>query len=575
MLQKINRLILVVWLLLYGNYSFGQYSESQFKKNCPQERIQLHLSHTSVFTGELCWFKVYCSSPLYPDREISTLAFVELIGSNNASILRKRILLNHGEGEGEFEIPENLPTGLYHILAYTNWLKNFGEESFFSCGLAIINPSQSIVYNTDSSELKDLKNIATGSTGYEKHTINIVPNKKEFSTRERVNLKIEKADRTGKSIAGHLSVSVYRKEPAMIYSSGTDKEKSLTMEPEQIRYLPDYRGIRLTGKLSDHMGNAVANANVIASLPGPGTDIRNDITDSDGNFNFLLSPRQGDHDIIITMADASTKISLEESFWNGFRNPPSNIELKLNQEIITYLKEKYMHFQLQSRFKNQYYVRNAPLMNPKDSSVFYSKPYQFLKMDDYISLDSLREYFYELIPSVKFTQRRGEIDISVIDPLTSLYFKEEAGVFIDGVLYDNYKEVVNIPVEEISWITVLPNIYYYKDFTFGGIVDIHTKKSDFSTVILTPKMTRFLYPLANASEWKFTPPDYSIADPRDRKPDFRYLLHWEPNVKIEESEEASIEFYTGDITGYFVIKVVGISEEGDILSAENEIYVKQ
>ena len=120
-----------------------------------------------------------------------------------------------------------------------------------------------------------------------------------------------------------------------------------------------------------------------------------------------------------------------------------------------------------------------------------------------LSLIHFREYFYELVPSVKFTQRRGEFDISVIDPLTLFPLNNKPGVFLDGVLYDNYAGLANIPVGEIDRMTVITNTYYYKDFTFGGIIDIHTKKSDFNSVKLLPNMTRFIYPMASKSEWRF------------------------------------------------------------------------
>ena len=210
----------------------------------------------------------------------------------------------------------------------------------------------------------------------------------------------------------------------------------------------------------------------------------------------------------------------------------------------------------------------------KDSSVFYTKPYQLLKLKDYFTLDSLREYFYELIPTVKFTQRKKEIDISFIDPLNMSYLEDKPGVFIDGIFYNDYAAIANIPVKEIDRIAVLSKTYCYKDFTFGGIIDIHTIKSDFNSVKPLPNMTRIIFPLANASELKFTSPDYSTPGPQDRVPDFRYLLHWEPNLKIENSEEAKIQFYTGDVKGRFIVKIIGISKDGELLQAENEILIE-
>ena len=151
---------------------------------------------------------------------------------------------------------------------------------------------------------------------------------------------------------------------------------------------------------------------------------------------------------------------------------------------------------------------------------------------------------------------------------------QKPGIFLDGVLYDNFEAIANIPVRELGRMMVLPAIYYYKDFTFGGIIDIHTKKSDFNSVNLLPHMTRFIFPMADASEWKFNSPDYSDADSLKRIPDFRYLLYWEPDIHIETPGVLSVQFYTGDVTGTFIIKVSGTSTDGEHLEAEEEISVE-
>jgi hypothetical protein len=86
-------------------------------------------------------------------------------------------------------------------------------------------------------------------------------------------------------------------------------------------------------------------------------------------------------------------------------------------------------------------------------------------------------------------------------------------------------------------------------------------------------MNRFIYPMADVSEWKFLSPDYSTPGSQIRIPDFRYLLYWEPSVRLEKSGETKLQFYTGDVKGRFIVKVVGISDKGEILQAENEIYI--
>jgi hypothetical protein len=573
MQQKIKIVFLFTAVILLWNNLSGQNSKKPPDVNCPEEKIQLHLTQECVFSGEILWFKIYCTSFLFPAEGLSSLAFIELVSSENTSIIRKKILLKHGEGPGEFEIPDNLPTGLYYILAYTNWMKNFGEESFLRKEIMVVNPDHPFKNTPDSLEASMIKKEATAVTNFNVSKLKVVPDKKKYATREKVMIKIRAGSISGKGISGDFSVAVYRKEPPMIFRIKNNNKEVLNKSPERIVYLPDYKGIRLSGKLTDPSDNAVAGAYVTASMPGPGTDIKSTITDSIGIFHFLLKSEEGEQDIVISIPDADKRIRLEESFWNGFRDLPDNIKFDLNQDAISYLKEKFIHFQLQNRFKKQNSIKNTPVKNLADSSVFYTKPYQTIEFKNYISLDSLGEYFYELVPSVKFNRRKEEFYFSVIDPLTLNYIEEKSGVFLDGVLYDNYAGIATIPLREIDRMAILPSVYYYKDFTFGGIIDIHTKKSDFNAVKLLPNMTRFIYPLASSSEWKFTSPDYSIPGSPDRIPDFRYLLYWEPNIRVENSEGVSIKFYTGDIKGTFVVKVVGISDEGEILQTENEIII--
>lgn len=573
MYKKFRILIFISAIFILANDLQGQKSDKTVSLNCPVEKIEVHLSQESIFTGDILWFKIYCTSTLFPVKELSSLAFIELVSCENNSILRKRVLLKHGTGLGDFEIPNNLPTGLYYILSYTNWMKNFGEESFFRKQIAIVNPNQK--YTNPLNNQDSLKTIVLGQKhDFEADMLKALPDKKKYSTREQVTMKIITNDNPGEKISGDFSVSVCRKEPEMIYETKKNKDERLIKPAENIEYLPDYKGIRMSGKLVDPSGNAVPNAFITVSVPGPGTDPKGASTNNAGVFNFLLKPEEGEQEMVITLPGNDTKSSLEESFWNGFRDPPDNLRFSPDHEAISYLQEKFTHFQIMSRFKKTYSIKNTQLKTSKDSSVFYLKPYELIEFKNYINLDSLREYIYELVPSVKFSGRKEGSEIMVFDPVTMSYLEDKPGIFIDGVLYTDFAEIAKIPIRDIDRMAIISSTYYYKDFTFGGIIDIHTKKSDFNSVKLLPNMNRFIYPMADVCEWKFTSPDYSGISSSGRIPDFRYLLYWEPNVRVEQSGETKVHFYTGDVKGRFIVKVVGISEKGEILHFENEILIE-
>jgi len=564
---------LICFIILSWNDLECQNSESINLANCPREEIDVHFSQESIFSGEILWFRIYCTSSVFPGEEISCLAFIELVSGENTSVIRKKISLVKGEGSGEFEIPANLPTGLYYIVVYTNWMKNFGETSFFIKGIVIVNPYQSF-RNTSGGQGSGKTPEQLSSDPVNSGNLKALCDKLKYSTRERVTLKIESAGLQGKKVSGGFSVSVCRKEPAMIRYVGKTRDTVYQDRSEKKLYLPDYRGIRLSGKLTDQSGAAVAYAPLIISFPGPGTDIASTATDSNGAFSILLEPGEGDEDIVITLPDPETKLSLEEPYWNGLRYPPDNMAIDLSGDAVSFLREKFINLQLQNRFKKQFFKRSTPAISRKDSTVFYSMPYQMLYLGNYITLDSLREYFHELVPSVRFTHRRGNADISVIDPQSLTPLEEKPGVFLDGVLYNNYTVIANIPPVEIDRIAILASPYYYKALEFGGIVDIHTKKSDFSVVKPLQNMTRFIYPKAVADELKFVSPDYSDAGFPERIPDFRYLLYWESCIRPDSSGSATIRFYTGDIPGNFVIKVEGMSDDGEIMQLQNEISVE-
>ena len=567
--------ILLVAIILFCLTISGQEKDEQTLAQYPAEEKQVHLTQTFLFPGEVIGFKIYCTTPLFPELELSRIAFIELVSDRNASVLRKKILLEHGAGGGEFLLPDDLNTGIYTVLVYTNWLKNFGEESFHRQNILIINPEQVTPDDRDTSNNNQKYPPQPGTNDIIRYGIQLIPDKDKYATREKVSLKVKLLQDEGQGPGGVFSVSVNRTEPALNTDRCERRERKLEIQAKDIAYLPDFRGIRLTGKLEDTYG-ALQGARIIISEPGPGTSIKSALSDAQGNFHFLLAPEEGEKDIVFTLPVNNAIIRLEESFWNGLRIPPVQQELSFEKGVADFLEEKFFHLQLQHHFNQGNFIQNDQSNDDmKDDERFYHHPPRVIKMDDYVLLDSLPEYFYELVPSVKYTSTRGQHDIRVSDKVNGSFFEENPGVFIDGVLYSDYNQIARIPVSKINSIHVLPELYFYHDFSFGGIIDLHTKKSDFSDVQLLPNMIRLVFPLAAASAMEYNAVDHSSTDIPDRIPDFRYLICWEPDIAIGPSGENTIQFYTGDITGEYTVKVTGISPEGILLKAETKIFVGQ
>ncbi len=569
-----NRVINLLITVLFCHSLYGQKAAGPSPVEYPREMMKVHLSQTCLFPGEVLAFKIYCTNPFFPELELSRMAFIELVSDLNVPVLRKKILLEQGRGKGEFVLPEDLGSGIYFVLTYTNWLKNFGEESFDRKRIVIIHPDRGVAPGSDTCNSIQNDLSGPGTTDHSPSGILLSTDKGRYATREEVSLQVKLNPEEGTQGGGSFSVSVCYTEPGLCRGQPEESPSGKKMKAEEILYLPDYSGIRLTGKLEDVSGMARTHERVILSEPGPGTKVNSTLSDGEGTFHFLITPQEGEKELVFTLPAADAILKLEEPYWNGFRSPPGPQALCLDENTLSFLREKYFHFQLQQKFNRPGFLRSGELEpGPPDSSSFYTSTSRLLRMDDYILLDSLAEYFYELVPSVKFIQGRGKVDIRVTDPVSGFPYEEKPGVFLDGVLYSDYGEIAHIPVREIEKIVIIPEVYYYGDFSFGGIVDLHTFASDFNAVQLLPGMVRVIWPMASKPGWKFNNPDSSLSTTPNRIPDFRHLILWEPDFKIGPSGENSIQFYTGDLTGDFTIRVTGISPEGRLFQSETRITV--
>ncbi|HWB27379.1 MAG TPA: MG2 domain-containing protein [Chitinophagaceae bacterium] len=144
-----KKLLLCCLLLLCTLCSFGQSEtalqnlQQQFNnygKQEIQEKIFVHTDKDFFVAGEIIWFKVYAveASGNTPTG-ISKVAYVEVTDADKKPVMQAKINLAAGSGSGSFQLPTSVKSGNYMLRAYTNWMKNFGADLYFSKQLTIIN----------------------------------------------------------------------------------------------------------------------------------------------------------------------------------------------------------------------------------------------------------------------------------------------------------------------------------------------------------------------------------------------------------------------------------------------------
>ncbi|WP_149273860.1 carboxypeptidase-like regulatory domain-containing protein [Pareuzebyella sediminis] len=106
----------------------------------PIEKVFLHTDKEIFSSGEPLWFSAYTViGPFHELTAASRVLHVDLIAPDNEIVLSQTHELLNGRGSGLVELPKNLTTGDYQIRAYTQWMRNYEPEFFFTKTIKILS----------------------------------------------------------------------------------------------------------------------------------------------------------------------------------------------------------------------------------------------------------------------------------------------------------------------------------------------------------------------------------------------------------------------------------------------------
>jgi len=160
--NKTLKHFLVGLLLLASFSSHAQIEEvlerlNLFSLAYPQEKVYLHTDRSTYGTGETIWFQSYTTiSPLGTFTDLSNTLYVQLLDPEGKEIVQIKSFLEEGVGHGHIELPLDLAGGTYQIVAFTNWMQNFGQETFFRKNIDLITKetaSNAIDQNASNTEI--------------------------------------------------------------------------------------------------------------------------------------------------------------------------------------------------------------------------------------------------------------------------------------------------------------------------------------------------------------------------------------------------------------------------------------
>ncbi|MEL6721485.1 MAG: hypothetical protein AAFP82_22495, partial [Bacteroidota bacterium] len=147
--SPINFLILAT-LVLFSSLSFLYLNDSYelinkgleeyITKHAP-EKIYVQTDKAYYTSGDTIWFKTYLVNAIsHLPLTKSQVAYVDLIAPDSTLVDSKQLVFDNGSSNGVFNLPEDAQ-GEYLLRAYTNYMRNQGEEFFFEKELSVFYQS--------------------------------------------------------------------------------------------------------------------------------------------------------------------------------------------------------------------------------------------------------------------------------------------------------------------------------------------------------------------------------------------------------------------------------------------------
>ena len=559
--------IIILFAFFLQLITFNCYIHAQSAKS---EKIYLHTDRSLYIAGENIFLKLYVLDAETGNvSDNSKSAYVILKSTNSTAVIKARFDIKMGLGTGSFILPDTLQSGVYQFIAFTNLMKNNGEEMFFRKDIYIINRfdrTPDIKQNTDQTS--DYKQSNTEEIN------SLKTDKSIYKTREKIKLGINLPVKNA-----NLSVSVYEETPVSLpYTSLNEYFQNTpdTRYPESSAtyYASENKGKILRGTVVDSVTNkTVKDAIVLLSCIDSVPNLDYAVTNSSGLFQLLLTDYYNGKELYLTIQNVPVGekwyIKTEDEF--SIEKNDNSVQISASGNYKDFVeKSKNIVYINKSYEPNNYLNSQHDSKNTSNCPRFYNCEVITVIPAEYEPLNNFSEIVIELLQQVRLSKESGKYRALMYNHTLGKFSQRNPAIFLDGVFVDDIQKLMDLGSEQIKKIDLITDERAFGDLIFGGMISVTSK----TKAMINSKPASNSFRLMNDSpigdKNYFTITQDVIQ--KNYLPCFKQLLYWNPNLEINDHEE-TLEFYTSDNEGNYIIRVEGITENGKPVSYSTKIQV--
>jgi hypothetical protein len=495
----------------------------------------------------------------------STVLYVELIRWNGEKLAQGKFPLDKNGSSGYLEINKDVITGNYYLRAYTKWMRNYSPYEYAYVPLKIINPFETKT-DVGPPDEDTLQKVFLHNLNSRTRDILCSTSGKKYKKRQKAELELTTRN-VDPNHTYNVCITIARLGSIDTTTATVKQDESnKNPAPKKIEYLPEIRGISVSGKvINKDNRKPLEKVTVNLTTPVSGLYYSGYTTSREGKFLFTFPYMQGKHDFYIGLTKADT-IEAEILIDNDFCDAPvilpfipfeqNNLGKKLAREIM-------INMQMNQKYLSDVVYSDNNEKDNEEQTAFYGSAQRIIYTKDYIELPNLQEFFFELMPEVTVTYSKNKPYL-VINKPTSLTSYPPL-ILIDNIPVDNIEQLLKIPTNRIERIELINQGYTKGNMLFNGLISIYSKNNDLAGIELAANSMFFSYNLY--SDERCYPADYGENLQNSRIPDRRNCLYWQPDFRLTAGKKSTISFYTSDSKGDYIVYVRSKNSKG-----ETEIY---
>jgi hypothetical protein len=365
---------------------------------------------------------------------------------------------------------------------------------------------------------------------------------------------------------------VMKKYPSMANALLIANSSEYKLPSDSVQFLPDLRGELISGKVVEKAsGLPFANGVIYLSSPGLNYEFQAAKTDSHGDFFFTITHANSDAGLILQVGAGNPfdyDIRVDKEFLRKYDEyAPGSFEI--DTTFIPAIKRKNVFTQIENAY---YAVKNDSLSGIAHQR-FYGTANKVYKLDDFTRFPTMEDVFREYILEVVVRKRDNKFSLQMLDIETGRRLNDAPLMLLDGVPVFDTDAIMSYNPFFIKQIQVVTKHYFFNPIQMDGIISFETYKGN-AREFNFPYVSRLPYQGMQAQKIYYQPQYGDAAAGLLRIPDYRMQLCWQPEVVVKANSSQSLEFYTSDVPGDFVVELTGTTVDGRTIHEQKHIRVK-